>query len=126
MFLDLNDATTIAEKLGSKKYSFLLNDFFTDLDSAFTKTKGHVFQYVGDEVVVIWNPKTGLKNNNCLKAYFLAEQILGSKKEYYLNKYKASVTKRIFLNSLKLYCSTSIAFLISSNLSDSVVNLSDS
>ncbi len=88
MFLDLNDATTIAEKLGSKKYSFLLSDFFTDLDSAFTKTKGHVFQYVGDEVVVIWKPKAGLKNNNCLKAYFLAEQILNSRKEYYHNKYK--------------------------------------
>jgi len=88
MFLDLNDPTTLAEKLGSKKYSSFLSDFFNDLDLAFTKTKGHVFQYVGDEVVIIWKPKNGLKNNNCINSYFFAVDILESKKEYYLNKYK--------------------------------------
>jgi adenylate cyclase len=88
MFLDLNDATTLAEKLGSKKYSSFLSDFFSDLDSAFTKTKGQVFQYVGDEVVIIWKPKNGLNNNNCINTYFIALDILENKKEYYLDKYK--------------------------------------
>jgi adenylate cyclase len=88
MFLDLNDATTLAEKLGSKKYSSLLSDFFNDLDLAFTKTRGQVFQYVGDEVVIIWKLKNGIKNNNCIKAYFLAIDIMENKKEYYLDKYK--------------------------------------
>lgn len=88
MFLDLNDATTLAEKLGSRKYSSFLSDFFNDLDLAFTKTKGRVYQYVGDEVVIIWKPKKGLKNNNCISAYFLALDILKNKKEYYLAKYK--------------------------------------
>ena len=88
MFLDLNDATTIAEKLGSKKYSSFLSDFFKDIDSAFTKTKGQVFQYVGDEVVIIWKLKNGLKSNNCVNAYFSAAKILENKKEYYLSKYK--------------------------------------
>jgi len=89
MFLDLNDATTLAENLGSKKYSSFLSDFFNDLDLAFTKTKGQVFQYVGDEVVIIWKLKNGLKNNNCISAYFLAIDILKNKKEYYLEKYNA-------------------------------------
>ena len=88
MFLDLNDATTLAEKLGSKKYSLLLADFFRDIDSAITNTKGMVFQYVGDEVVVIWKTKNGLKNNNCINAFFLATNIIEDKKEYYANKYK--------------------------------------
>jgi len=88
MFLDLNDATTLAEKLGSKKYSSFLSDFFHDLDLAFSKTKGQVFQYVGDEVVIIWKPKNGLKNNNCINAYFLAVDILENKKECYLDKYE--------------------------------------
>jgi adenylate cyclase len=87
MFLDLNDATTIAEKLGSKIYSSFLSDFFKDIDIAFTQTKGRIFQYVGDEVVVIWNLKTGLKNNNCIESYFLALNILEDKKEYYFNNY---------------------------------------
>lgn len=88
MFLDLDNATTLAEKLGSEKYSLLLSDFFNDLDSAFNKTRGSVHQYVGDEVVVIWKIKKGLKNNNCLKSYFLAMEILVKNKDYYLNKYK--------------------------------------
>ncbi len=87
MFLDLNDATTFAEKLGSKKYSSFLSDFFNDLDSAFVKTKGQVFQYVGDEVIVIWKPAEGLLNSNCIKAYLLAIDILKKRKDYYLDKY---------------------------------------
>ena len=88
MFLDLNDATGLAEKLGSRKYSSLLSDFFNDLDSAITGTKGQVFQYVGDEVVALWNMKYGLKNNNCMHTYFLARDILQRRKSYYLEKYQ--------------------------------------
>ena len=89
MFLDLNDATTLAEKLGPQKYSTLLRDFFNDIDEAFTHNKGQIFQYVGDEVVVIWNPKQGLKNNNCINSYFMALDIIEEKKEYYLNTYQS-------------------------------------
>lgn len=87
LFLDLNNATTIAEKLGSKRYSSFLSDFFKDIDLAFSQTKGRIFQYVGDEVVVIWKPKDGLKNNNCVQAYFLAVNLMKDKQDYYNNKY---------------------------------------
>lgn len=80
MFLDLNDATTLAEKLGNEKYSLLISDFFNDLDLAITKTEGHIYQYVGDEVVIIWKLKNGLKNNNCLNAFILAKEIFENKK----------------------------------------------
>jgi adenylate cyclase len=87
MFLDLNDATTIAEKLGSKKYSSFLGDFFKDIDIAFSQNKGKIFQYVGDEVVVIWNPKKGLKNNRCVQSFFSATNIIQDRKEYYIKNY---------------------------------------
>lgn len=89
MFLDLNDATTLAENLGPIKYSALLRDFFNDLDDAFTRNKGHVFQYVGDEVVVIWTSKQGLKNNNCINSFFMALDIIEKRKEYYLSSYQS-------------------------------------
>jgi adenylate cyclase len=98
MFLDLNDATTIAEKLGSKTYSSFLSDFFKDIDSAFTKAKGQVFQYVGDEVVIIWKLKQGLKNNNCVNAYHSALIILENKKDYYLNSYNMLPTFKASLH----------------------------
>ncbi len=54
MFLDIISATTIAEKLEAKKYSSFLKDFFFDIDLAITTTGGVIFQFVGDEVVVVW------------------------------------------------------------------------
>ncbi|MCP5063009.1 MAG: adenylate/guanylate cyclase domain-containing protein [Ignavibacteriae bacterium] len=99
MFLDLNKATTIAESIGSKMYSNLLSDFFRDIDLAITKTKGTVFQYVGDEVVVIWKMKDGLKNNNCIETYILAERILGNKKKYYFDKYNIFPTFKASLHT---------------------------
>ena len=86
MFLDLDNATTLAEKLGNEKYSLLLVDFFNDLDLAIVKTRGHVYQYVGDEVVIIWKLKDGLKNNNCIKSFILAMDILENRRDYYLKK----------------------------------------
>ncbi len=102
LFLDLNDATTLGEQLGSEKYSSLLNDFFDDLDFAFAKTKGYVHQYVGDEVVVIWKLKNGVKKNNCLKSYFIAVDILENKKRYYLNKYNVFPTFKASLHLGKI------------------------
>ena len=87
MFLDLTSSSQIAESLSPQQYSELLKDFFLDLDDAITETKGFVFQYVGDEVVVIWNPHDGIKNNNCIKSFFLGEKIIESKKGKYLAKY---------------------------------------
>ncbi len=59
MFLDLTSSTTIAEKIGDYKYSAFLRDFFYDLDEIIAETKGAVYQYVGDEVVILWNPNEG-------------------------------------------------------------------
>ena len=87
MFLDLTSSSEIAEKLSPQKYSLFLKDFFLDLDDAINETKGFVFQYVGDEVVVIWNRSEGVQNNNCMRLFFLAKKIFNSKKEIYIGKY---------------------------------------
>jgi adenylate cyclase len=87
MFLDLTSSSQIAEKLSPQNYSMFLKDFFLDLDDAITDTSGFVFQYVGDEVVVIWTPKDGISNSNCVKSFFLAKEIIKSKENKYLEKY---------------------------------------
>ncbi|MDX1699169.1 MAG: adenylate/guanylate cyclase domain-containing protein [Melioribacteraceae bacterium] len=87
MFLDLTSSSEIAERLSPQKYSLFLKDFFLDLDDAISDTKGFVFQYVGDEVVIIWNRIAGIQNNNCIRLFFLAKRIFELKKDAYLNKY---------------------------------------
>lgn len=87
MFLDLTSSTTIAEKIGDYKYSEFLKVFFFDLDEMISDTKGAVYQYIGDEVVVFWNVKDGISNNNCIRCYFDSKNIIYKKKERYIEQY---------------------------------------
>lgn len=87
MFLDLTSSTAIAEKLTPNEYSAFLKDFFFDLDDVIYSTKGDVFQYIGDEIVIVWNKSNGIINNNCIKFFFLAEKKIFSLKDKYLQKY---------------------------------------
>ena len=87
MFLDLTSSTSIAEKLGDLKYSAFLKDFFNDLDDAIKVSKGVVYQYVGDEVVILWEVDNGFENNNCINCFYVARDILEKNKENYLSKY---------------------------------------
>ena len=69
MFLDLRSSTTIAEKLGHIKYSELIQDCFNDL-AIVRDQEAEIYQYVGDEAVLSWSVNDGLKNNNCINAYY--------------------------------------------------------
>lgn len=87
MFLDLQDSTTLAERLGHVKYSMLIQDCFNDLGVVVEQNNAEIYQYVGDEAVLTWPLKDGLKNQNCLNAYFNFSELLEKKKEYYQGKY---------------------------------------
>lgn len=87
MFLDLNSSTTMAERLGDEKYHELLKDFFADITNPILDNKGEIYQYVGDEVIVVWNNEDGIKENHCLKCFFDIKDFLKKKAQYYLNHY---------------------------------------
>lgn len=85
MFIDLNDSTPLAERLGNKLFSSFIKDCFNDISSAINIHRGEIYQYVGDEVVVIWSIRRN--NDHCLNCFFKAERIIEEKKDYYLTKY---------------------------------------
>jgi adenylate cyclase len=87
MFLDMKSSTTIAEKLGHVEYYKLLNEYYADITEAVVQTSGEIYQYVGDEIVVSWQIKHGLKNNNCLRCFFLIKQIFESVSEKYIREF---------------------------------------
>ena len=87
MFLDMKGSTTIAEKLGHKKYSQFLKNCYHDLTEVVLKYKAEVYQYVGDEVVLTWKIEKGLKKLNCVKIYFAFEKALNKRKEFYERKF---------------------------------------
>lgn len=88
MFMDLKGSTTIAESLGHQRYSELMQNCFHDLTDIVIKYKASIYQYVGDEVVLSWDMENGLKNLNCIKAYFAYFKKLQVHQDYYLTKFE--------------------------------------
>lgn len=85
MFLDLKDSATIAEKLDNHSYSNFIKDFFYDISDAVAIYKGEIFQYVGDEAVIIWPIRES--NINYILCYFKMIEIIRQKDDFYESKY---------------------------------------
>lgn len=87
MFLDMKSSTTIAEKLGHVKYFKLLKDYYFDFTEAIIKNEGEVYQYAGDEIVISWKFKKGIKENYCIKCFFDMKQDIEKRRYLYLKRY---------------------------------------
>ncbi len=87
MFMDLKSSTSTAEMLGHLKYSSFIRDCFMDINQLLPSYGAQVYQYVGDEIVLMWPPAQGMKNNSCLRFYFACRKQFEDKKEYYLSTY---------------------------------------
>ncbi|CAG5067397.1 Adenylate cyclase 1 [Dyadobacter sp. CECT 9623] len=87
MFLDMKSSTTIAENLGHVRYFEMLKEYFFDLSVAVIDYAGTIYQYAGDEMIVSWKRKDGLKNNNCIECFFAMKSALEQQAEKYNRKF---------------------------------------
>ena len=87
MFLDMKSSTAIAEQLGHVRFYALLNELFHEISQPVLQTKAEIYQYVGDEIVLTWELRPGLKNSNCLNAFFMFQESLLRKSEDYLRDF---------------------------------------
>jgi adenylate cyclase len=87
MFLDMRSSTTIAETLGHVKYFEMLREYYTDLSEPVIKYSGVIYQYVGDEMIVSWDLKKGLQNNNCIRCFFAMKAAISKQAAKYYEKF---------------------------------------
>jgi len=87
MFLDVKSSTTIAEKMGHKKFYSFLNSFFHEITEPVLMTRAEIYQYVGDEIVFHWTTENGVKDANCLSIYFLIKKKIEESRHQYLSEY---------------------------------------
>jgi adenylate cyclase len=87
MFLDIKDSTTLAEQLGNLKFSAMVRDFFEDMSKPCFATKAEVSHYIGDEAVISWLPKNGIRQANYLRFYFLVAAQIEARSDHYKAKY---------------------------------------
>jgi len=89
MFLDLKGATSIAEKLGEHQYFNFIQRVIMDVTPILLDTKGEIYQYVGDEIVVSWSLKNGIKDFNCIRCFQNIREILKELGPLYMDQFGA-------------------------------------
>lgn len=87
LFIDLNRSTDIAEEMGELEYSHFLQDYFYDISEPIARYFGRIYQYVGDEVVVTWPLKKGLRYAVCVRCYFAVQKQIRRYRAYYEKRY---------------------------------------
>lgn len=98
MFLDLQGSTTHAENLGHIAYSKMIQDCFNDL-GVVIENEADIYQYVGDEAILTWKLREGLRNQNCIQAYYNFKGQLKKREDYYRNTYACMPHFKAGLNS---------------------------
>ena len=86
IFLDINESTSIAEKLGHERYFRMLRNFFNDITLPVLANDGEIYQYVGDEIVLTWlnTPENKIKSLKFIRnTYYLMERLSAR----YIKKY---------------------------------------
>jgi adenylate cyclase len=87
MFVDMKSSTTIAESLGHVRYFEMLKEYFFDLSTAVIDHAGAIYQYAGDEMIICWKLKDGLKNNYCIDCFFAMQHTLEKQAEKYHSRF---------------------------------------
>lgn len=87
MFLDLRSSTAIAEQLGEEKYFNFLRDVFRFSTPSILLSKGEIYQYVGDEIVISWPSNSSQKEHNCIDCFFDIQSALKAKQAYFQDTY---------------------------------------
>lgn len=83
MFMDLKSSTSIAEKLGHLTYSSFIRDCFADINDVLYPFYAQVYQYVGDEIVVMWPVSEGVRHRACIRFYFAVKRQFQNRNTYY-------------------------------------------
>jgi adenylate cyclase len=87
MFVDMKSSTTIAESLGHVKYFEMLKEYFFDLSAAVIDHAGAIYQYAGDEMIICWKLKDGLKRNKSIDCFFAMKRTLKMQADKYHTRF---------------------------------------
>jgi adenylate cyclase len=87
MFLDMKSSTTIAEQLGHVQYFELLKEYYYVLSNAVIIHSGEIYQYVGDEMVVSWKYKNGIRDHNCIECFFRMKKDFQQQQATFVEKF---------------------------------------
>ncbi len=68
LFLDINDSTSLAERLGAVQIKSLVGKFLFDISKPITNYGGEIYLYKGDGLIALWNWNEAIRENRILRA----------------------------------------------------------
>jgi adenylate cyclase len=68
VFLDINNSTGLAERLGAIKTKSMVGKFLFDLSKPITDYGGEIYLYKGDGLIALWDWQEAIKDNKILRA----------------------------------------------------------
>ena len=89
LFVDVVGSTPIAERLGPVMVNRFLNRVFHIASDPVDDSRGEVYQYVGDEMVVTWKVPVGRVSARPLACYFAIEEALARGAEEFQSEFGA-------------------------------------
>ncbi|WP_141719783.1 adenylate/guanylate cyclase domain-containing protein [Roseivirga misakiensis] len=92
MFLDMKSSTAHAEKLGHIKYFQMLKDYYADISLPILDFDGEIYQYVGDEIVITWEPKTNKEAADVINCFYGMKNTLLNQHSKYDESYGITPT----------------------------------
>jgi adenylate cyclase len=68
LFLDINDSTSLSERLGAVQIKSLVGKFLFDISKPITDHGGEIYLYKGDGLIALWNWDEAMRGNKILRA----------------------------------------------------------
>jgi adenylate cyclase len=95
VFLDINDSTSLAERLGAIQTQSLIGKFLFDVAKPITDHGGEIYLYKGDGLIALWNWQDAIGRNRMLPAIDAMFVDLGRKQQEYRQRYGIVPTFRV-------------------------------
>lgn len=87
MFLDIAGSTAVAEKIGDIKFHRFVNQVFADATRAILETRGEIYKYLGDGMIVSWPLSVGVRGAACLVCYLDIVDALRARRALYAREF---------------------------------------
>jgi len=95
LFLDINDSTGLAERLGAVHTKSLVGKFLFDISKPITDHGGEIYLYKGDGLIALWDWREAIRGNRILRAINAIFATIGREQVDFLEQFGVVPSFRI-------------------------------
>lgn len=90
LFADIEGSTALAERIGDLEFHRFMASVVADWSEPVGAARGETYRYVGDEIIVSWPLKRGLKRGRCVACVFGMQRALAARADWYRAEFGAA------------------------------------